>query len=108
MRVHTRASIIAVVARNGRSGKDNVRILASETKFIMMNFPIIGGKKLQDATRAEITDTAEYYATIAATHNQRACWFRAIAQAMPDDAKTVADIFTEERLVELWGANEHA
>jgi hypothetical protein len=108
VRQHTRRSIITNVARNGRSGRDNVLALASATNLVMMNFPIVGGKKLQDATRAEVADTAEHYATMAATHNQRARWFRAIAQAMPDEKMTVADALTEDRLVELWGASEHA
>jgi hypothetical protein len=73
----------------------------------LMLFPLHGGIRLGDATRVEISQTADHYAKLAKDTGHKSRWLTLIAQSLGDGEK-VSDKFTEERLAELKREAEHA
>ena len=81
----------------GRSGASRVVQLAAGN---LLMFPLPGGKKLAEATRAEIAEAAGFYDRQAGDMAHKARWLRLVAQSVPA-AKTVGDVLTDKRLREL-------
>lgn len=66
----------------------------------LLTFPLPGGKKLGEATRAEISKAAEFYRSQSADMQSKAKWLQLVAQSIPED-KTAGDVLTDKRLREL-------
>jgi len=77
-----------------------VRALSSGTAATLLNMPLPGGKRLGLATRAEVSEAAEFYLRQASNMSAKGQWLRLIAQAVPDGV-TVKSVITEARLNEL-------
>lgn len=77
------------------------RVEALATGTLMM-FPLMGGVRLRDATRKQVSDTAQMYADKASDMAWKARWLYLIAAKMGnDDTKKVVDIISESELNEL-------
>lgn len=74
--------------------------LASGNAASLMDFPLPGGKKLGDATRAEVSAAAEFYRRQAVDMSSKAVWLRFVAQSVPENQR-VSEAMTSERLIEL-------
>lgn len=85
-------------APNYAPGGNGARVIALATS--LLDFPLPGGKRLADATRAEVAHAAEFYVSQAADMNHKGRWLRLVAQSVRDDQR-VADALDETRLAEL-------
>lgn len=92
-----KAMAIAPVKSGGAQDKARVVQLAVGT---LSMFPLPGGKRLADATRAEIVAAADFYAQRAQDAGHKARWLQLVAQSIPD-GKIAGDVLTDERLAEL-------
>jgi hypothetical protein len=66
----------------------------------LLDYPIQGGKRLGDASRAEVQEQAGMHRQLAETNAKRARWFDRIARAM-GDAETVGAVLDHARLQAL-------
>lgn len=66
----------------------------------LLMFPLPGGKRLQDASRKEITEAADFYEKQSDDMGTKARWLRLVAQSLPG-RKTVGEVLTDDRLREL-------
>lgn len=96
---NTRFAIIQSISSAARRAQGEA--LNRATMKLLLDYPLGGGKKLRDATRAEIIHSADVYEKIAQTNGQRAKWLRLIAQSVPD-GKCVGDVISEDRAKELF------
>ncbi len=72
----------------------------------MMDFPLYGGKRLGDATIAEVRESAASYAAISRDTGRKARWQAMIAEAAAatgDELAPIQSILSEATLVNLWG-----
>lgn len=78
-----------------------IRVAALATGTLMM-FPLMGGVRLRDATRQQVSDTAQMYADKASDMAWKSRWLGLVAAKMGDDeTKKVVDIISESELNEL-------
>lgn len=63
-----------------------------------LNWPVIPGVLLRDATRVELFQMAHKYLGDAETYTRRGKWLLAIAKALPDDHTRVAQVLDEEKV----------
>lgn len=69
----------------------------------LMETPIFGGKRLADATPAEVRESAARYQALADNNAQMARWQRLVADAAAEkDAETIGAALTEATLARLW------
>lgn len=68
----------------------------------LMDFQLPDGTKLRDATRDMLNEAMAVYYKQARTMTIRRHWLVSVHRELPDDLKTVADVFTEEKLVKLY------
>ena len=87
----------STVARAARDGARRVARLAADS---LLAFPLPGGLKLGEATRAEIVNAAGFFERQAGDMAHKARWLTLVAQAMPG-RKKASQVLTEERLREL-------
>lgn len=66
----------------------------------LLTFPLPGGKKLGEATRAEVAQAANFYQSQSDDMGHKARWLQLVQQSIPD-GKTVADVLNDKRLREL-------
>lgn len=66
----------------------------------LLDFPLPGGRRLGDATRAEVVDAARFYTSHAEDMAHKARWLARVAEAVPDGQR-VADALDEARLARL-------
>ena len=83
---------------NYSKGGNGARVIALATS--LLDFPLLGGMRLADATREQVQKSAEFYASQSADMGHKARWLQLIAQSVPDE-KRVADVLDEARLAEL-------
>ena len=69
----------------------------------LMDTPIFGGKRIADATPAEVRDSAARYQALADNNAQMARWQRLVADEAKD-AETIGAALTEATLARLWSA----
>lgn len=77
------------------AGGHGQRVIALATT--LLSFPLPGGLKLAEATRAQVAAAADFYATQASDMHHKARWLRLVAAAVPEDGR-VADVLDETRL----------
>jgi hypothetical protein len=89
------------------STRDRIGGLAAG--LTLMDFPLPGGIKVGDATRAEVMDASDSYLAQATDNAAKGRWLRLIARHVTGDAK-VRDVLTLERLIQLQNlaSNEHS
>lgn len=87
----------AVAERTRREGAARVVQIATAA---LLAFPLPGGKKLGEATRAEIAEAASFYEAQSQDMGAKARWLRLVAQAVTG-RKKAGTCLTEERLREL-------
>jgi len=99
-----RAAIWANAARKGETTKPktSVAALANGLRESLMNFPLAGGIRLRDATRAEVEAQAALYASASRDMGHKARWLAAIAERTPEGAR-VGDALTEAEVTALHG-----
>lgn len=89
-----------VVAAHPAAADQSTRVVALARGTLLM-FPLpTGGKKLGEATRAEIAEAAEFYEKQATDMGQKSRWLRLVAQSIPTNQKA-GEVLTEKRLREL-------
>lgn len=66
----------------------------------LLMFPLPGGQKLGEATRADITKAADFYEKQSADMAGKARWLRLVAQSLTGK-KSVSQVLSDERLREL-------
>jgi len=105
---HNRTSIERSIDRqnaaqtiNRKRDKDRVVALAEVVSSTLLDMPIAGGKKLRDASRAEVVAQIERYEKQAGTMSHRARWLRLVLQSVPE-GKRVGKVITEQRALELF------
>ena len=64
----------------------------------LMDYPLRNGKRLGDATRAEVKRDAEMLLLSGRSHLLRGHWLRLVGQALKRDDQIVGDVLTEGRL----------
>lgn len=74
--------------------------MAKATQRSLYDEPLMGGKRLGDATRDEILDHVEMHSKLARSNAFKARWFQAIADAMPERAR-VQDCIAEAELAAM-------
>ena len=77
---------------------NGARVIALATS--LLDFPLPGGKRLAEASRGEVAQAADFYATQAADMSHKGRWLRLVAQSVREDQR-VADALDELRLAEL-------
>lgn len=92
--------------RRDVAGPDRARALANAMRSTFLDFPLRGGLRLGQATRADVTAQAARYAKMGTTCAHNARWLVAIADRLPDDARRVADALTEVEIAALRSATE--
>jgi hypothetical protein len=75
--------------------KTSVAALGNGIRESLLNFPLAGGLRLRDATRAEVAAQAQMYATHGADMLHKARWLATIAARLPDDEATVGEVLTD-------------
>jgi hypothetical protein len=65
-----------------------------------LDFPLPGGLRLAEASRAELIEASERYMGQSKTMLRRARWLRLCARSVPEDKKA-GDVLTNERLAEI-------
>lgn len=86
-------------APNYTAGGNGHRVRALAAGNLLM-FPLPGGQYLGEATKAEVTEAADFYGKQANDMTAKARWLAAIAAKL-DAKKIVSKVFTEESLREL-------
>lgn len=67
----------------------------------MLGWNVLGGKKLGDCTRGDLSRAIKLYSTQAIDMQQKANLLQAISDQMPDDETTVREVFTPKDLSKL-------
>ena len=71
----------------------------------LMDMPIFGGKRMADATPAEVRESAKRYELLADDTARKARWQNMVAaEAEKVGADVIGAALTEDALVRLWGA----
>lgn len=76
---------------------DRVRNLISN---LLMDFPLIGGKRLGDGTKEDVLASAAFYSEQARILSHRGRWLNAVAQKVKGNS-TVSQVLTEADLRDL-------
>jgi hypothetical protein len=66
----------------------------------LYEWPLPGGQKLGDASRAEVTAAADFYSHLAERNGARGSWLRAVSEKVRGE-KAVRDCVTEKVLQTL-------
>ena len=98
---------LASAAERVLSGKDSVMALAGGIAASLLDFPLAGGVKLATATREQVIEAADRYESTAIDAKHKSQWLRLIAQSVPE-GKTVGDVLSDARALELWKEAESA
>jgi hypothetical protein len=85
-------------APNYDQGGNGHRVL--DHAMSLMDFPLPGGKRLRDATKADLEEASSFFAKQAADMSHKARWLSAIASKVKGK-KTVADVFDADSLAKL-------
>lgn len=91
----------ATISKAADSGRASVEALATGMTRTLLDFPLIGGKKLRDANRDDLGAAIETYRKQADTNIHRAKWLTAIADMTPKQG-VVSDVLDEDKALELW------
>lgn len=83
------------------SNKAKAGALAGVISSALLDMPLSDGMRLRDATRLEISETAERWDRQAQTMAHRVRFLRAIEKALPP-GKRCGDILTEKKAVEIF------
>lgn len=81
-------------------GADGLKLAGDRHASNLLAFTLRGGRRLADATRAEVEASASWYLTLARTNGIRGRWLLLVAQAM-EDAPTVAAALDNNGLLRL-------
>ena len=76
---------------------DSRRSVKALARGTLMSFQLPGGQFLKDATRAEVTNAAEFFRKQASDMSDKANWLLKIATAMPAKG-TVGKTLTKSKL----------
>ena len=93
----TRAAILKATTGN----RGAVVALANGLSRALLDMPLANGLPLREATRAQLIEQADRYASTARDAGHKAKWLQAIAQSVPD-GKKVGDVLDDERAAELF------
>ena len=88
--------------------KTSIAALGNGIRESLLNFPLAGGLKLRDATRAEVSTQAQMYAAHGADMLHKARWLEMIAARLPDDAARVGDVLTSGEVETLQAETANA
>lgn len=77
-----------------------VSAMARINAVSLLDMRLPSGKRLGDATGAEVAEAADYYAEAARRHNDKARFFRAVVSRV-GAKKTVGDVLTDAELEEI-------
>ena len=107
-----RYSIVATIDRQNAAAqtidrerdKSRVIVLAEAISSCLLDMPLAGGKKLSDASHAEVMAQIDRYEKQSGNMMHKARWLRLIAQSVPTwpPGKRVGSIITEKRALELF------
>jgi hypothetical protein len=90
-----------------RCGRDDVMALARGISSALLDFPLAGGLRLRDATRAQVLEQVRIYETQGRDMLRKARWLQAVAQSVPENSRVGAAL-SDARAVELWRSVEQA
>lgn len=94
-----RAAIYNTV-RPAASGRAAVAALASGVARSILDFPLAGGLKLRDASRADVQRQADLYSGFARDQEIKARWLKSIADRIPD-GKQVGDVLNDSDVEQI-------
>jgi hypothetical protein len=96
----SRAKARHAASKHDANQKAGVVALAAAQREVMMEYVCAGGVRLRNATRDVLARTIRWKEEAAGTLKADAIWLEHVMQGV-SDGKTVADAFTEQRLIEL-------
>ena len=76
--------------------------LVKENIEHLMNYPLMGGVKLKDATRQQLMEQADFHAKIEYDAGWKKTWFRSIASHLNSDKQKVKNVLTVETVYSLY------
>ena len=88
----------------GREGKDSpvgLEQMAETQRLDLLDYSLRGGVRLADAHRPELEFEADFSGKLARSNGIKARWLRMIHDGLPDDQKTVSDLFSNTQLSEM-------
>lgn len=96
----------AIITR-AQSISDRDRVLQAELAAtnLWMDFPLMCGTRLGDATRQEVTATAERYLKLGRANTKRGRFLQSVAQAVTGKKK-VRQVLTEDQINLRWKSIE--
>ena len=86
--------------RSGAHSPGRLSALANAGMASLMDMPLIGGKKLGDATGPEVFASAREYLAKGTDFMRKGRWLESIGKKIGKN-KVVRDVFTEDQLVKL-------
>lgn len=89
------------VVQGLKFGRAAVKSLATGLTRTILDYPLLDGTKLRDATHAELDRAIQDYATKASTNAHRARWLSAIRDLVPVQGK-VSDVVDDDTAHRLW------
>ena len=92
-----RAQLVAAV----KSGREQVRSLATGMARTILDFPLLDGTKLRDATHDDLSRAITDYSTKSREMAHRASWLTAIMAVTPVQGK-VSDTVDDDTALRLW------
>lgn len=111
-RKHSRESIVRSINNaNAPSAQDHARrvvaLARSNVEMLLLDFALIGGKKLRDGTKKDLRDSAERYYAQGSDMTHKGRWLALVAAKVPEGNKA-GDVLKEEELRKLFEAARHA
>lgn len=88
------------------SGRNAVVALADGLSRGFLDWRLSDGSRLRDANRQRVVACSDQYQSLADSNGRNARWLRMVAQGMADGI-VVGDVYTEERLRELFQGAQH-
>lgn len=102
----TRARHTIACSARGRSAEAGpaargVKTLADTEQVMYMNWVVLPGITLANATRGDLSAAVEKYRADADVYIRRSGWLNAIAEQLPDDEQTVGHVMNETKVAKL-------
>jgi hypothetical protein len=97
-----RARIISGLTNKKSTIGEAAIALVKENIEHLMNYPLMGGVKLKDATRPQLIEQAEFHAKIEYDAGWKKTWFRNIASHLNSDKQKVKSVLSVETVYSLY------
>lgn len=97
-----RVKIISSITTSKSRLGEAVAACVKENMEMLMDYPLMRGVKLKDATRPLLIEQAEFHGKIESDARWKRKWFTRIASFMPNDRQKVKNVVSPETVIELY------